>query len=341
MSVVNSGFAWADLDDPLREELGAIGRTEAYGPILDLTNDLIESSADIEHIITFLDDSPTAEHRRLAAVLRRIFCQVLEERLDALERDFSDDRYRLYAALFDLHLIDKNPERLRGVLTLNYDDYVEQAIAAVNGTEVDYGFRTEPSADREPTVTVLKLHGSFDWVDRWPVRRTKSGDHLWIPPGIRKEKQRYPFNILWGRAREILDCDILRIVGCRLSPNDWDLVSLLFSTQHGGPTPYSVEIIDAPSRAFELNERYPYLRVQSLVHIEDDGIGNEVVAHLVGGEPRKFDQLDEQRKEDLLKKEDNWFRVWLALKADALNANPAIGPIPEDRVNVLRLLAGR
>ena len=201
-----------------------------YMPLADFVNELVDD-VDFEHMITFFDESPSAVHRDFAGALRRVFERVLKQELAQAKRDLGQDRLGLYSALLDMYNVDGISERLQGILTLNYDDYIEDAAKAVYGAEVDFGV----GVDQEPNrgLSVLKLHGSFGWSDVWPIRTGKRiGRPLWIPPGIRKAKDRYPFNLVWGLAREVLDCDILRVVGCRLGPSDWDLISLLFSTRH-------------------------------------------------------------------------------------------------------------
>ncbi len=79
-------------------------------------------------------------------------------------------------------------------------------------------------------------------------------------PSIEKRTEQYPFNMLWGIAFEILECDILRIVGCRLSQNDWGLISLLLSTQLRTSKPYSIELINSHENGREIRERNGFLR---------------------------------------------------------------------------------
>src|SRR5207249_3124295 len=122
-------------------------------------------------------------------------------------------------------------EELGGILTINYDEYIEQAIQSFQDQSVDFGIDVRGNERKRNSIRLLKLHGSFGWEDAWPIVVKGGATKLcWIPPGIQKARDRYPFDVLWGLAREMLDCDVLRIVGCRLSPNDWDLISLLFST---------------------------------------------------------------------------------------------------------------
>ena len=177
----------------------------------------------------------------------------------------------------------------------------------------------------------LKLHGSFAWEDAWPIRRREAGISsrpLWIPPGIRKGKERYPFNLLWGLARDVIDCDVLRVIGCRLGPSDWDLISLLFGTRHANRDrnlPYSIEIIDSPKQAVSLQESYPCLDVKSLFEIDTLGVGRNLVGEFLGTAPCRYDTLsdgDTARLREVVERRgnENWFRRWLVQMGEGLQA---------------------
>ena len=297
-----------------------------YRTLTSLVNDIIDSEANIEHVITFLDQSPSAVHRSFANDLRILFHTILRQRLDTIKRDIGDARYSLYAALLDMHQVDQCPELLRGILTINYDEYIEAAVTEVYGRPVDFGIALQGKAISEPRLRLLKLHGSFTWNDEWPVsrtRRARSNNPLWITPGIRKSKEHYPFNVLWGLAREMLDCDVLRIVGCNMGATDWDLISMLFTTRHtkaGRSRPYSVEVIDSPQHAFYLQTLYPYLDVRSIFEILGMDIGQQLVAEISNGPPQPYDKLSESEQAQLRRRagtQNNWFRTWLKHMAEA------------------------
>ena len=224
----SQGLLMKHLGEVMQRAVGDMIRNRPeYETLHDLVNDIIAPSTDYEQIITFLDESPSAIHRRFADDLRSTFHGVLRTRLDAVAQEVEAKHFRLYSALLAMHRLPSFPEQMVGLLTINYDDYLERAIRDVFETSADYGIHIEgagtPAYD---APKLLKLHGSFSWRDSWPVAITNDDpDPLWIPPGIHKTKTRYPFNYLWALARELLDCDILRIVGCRLSPRDWDLIS--------------------------------------------------------------------------------------------------------------------
>ena len=301
-----------------------------YRPLLGVVNEIVEEEADFEHLITFFDESPSAVHRAFADGMREVFEEVLNARLQEIEMEYGSKRMSLYAALFDMYNVKGIDESLHGVLTLNYDDYIEVAAAEIydlRRIDMDFG----ESTNEAKRSWFLKLHGSFAWEDAWPIRRRAAGSSsrpLWIPPGIRKGKERYPFNLLWGLARDVLNCDVLRIIGCRLGPSDWDLISLLFGTRHANrerDLPYSIEIIDSPKNAARLQESYPYLGVKSLFEIDTLGVGRNLVGEFLGTAPRRYDALSDAettRLREVVERSgnENWFRRWLVQMGEGLQA---------------------
>ena len=301
-----------------------------FGPLRGVVNEVVDESADFEHLITFFDESPAASHRRFAEELRRIFEEVLRSKLVAIESELGKARVSLYSALLDMHNVEGLNEALNGILTLNYDDYIEDAVHEV------YDDAGDPDDDTSPKLgtgsangwTFLKLHGSFGWEDSWPIAgRSISSDSrpLWIPPGIKKGKERYPFNFVWGLARDVLNCDVLRVIGCRLGPSDWDLISLLFGTRHANTDrsrPYSIEIIDSPVVAATLKNSYPYLDVRSIFEIDTLDVGRNLVSDYLGGLPRRLDALSRDERDTLLQlaqsRNENWFRTWLVKMGEGL-----------------------
>ena len=330
------GILMEDLKAPLTAKVRELYESdeEKYNSLKKLMHDVInEESADLEQVITFLDESPSSVHKQLADDLRQTFEIVLRTQLGTIEKEIDDDRFSLYATLLDMYQVSQCPEELHAILTLNYDEFIEDAASSIEHP-VDFGIRLQEHDLSHKGLKLLKLHGSFGWKDAWPIPRVNDDEAtLWIPPGIQKGKQRYPFNVLWGLARDSLDCDVLRIIGCRLSPNDWDLISLLFATYHAHaakPSPYIVEVIDSPAHAFELKRSYPYLDIRSILEIEFMGIGSELVAELAGESYRdvEFHSLTpEEQKEicDTIGTEENWFHIWLKQMAEAFERKPGVG----------------
>ena len=320
------GILMKDLHSSLADKVRELFKSEKdkYGTLEKLINEVVcEETIDIEQVITFLDESPSSIHRQLADDLRRIFQMVLRDQLDTIEEEIDDGRFSLYAALLDMYQVEKCPEELHAILTLNYDEFIEDAAASIEHP-VDFGIQLQERDFSHEGLKLLKLHGSFGWKDVWPIPRVDNDNQepVWIPPGILKSKQRYPFNLLWGLARELLDCNILRVIGCRLGSNDWDLISLIFTSRHthASRPPYVVEVIDSPKHAIELKRLYPYLDIRSIFEIEMMEIGNHLVGHFTKGPPQAFDSLTSKQLKDMydtIKPEENWFHVWLKQMAEA------------------------
>ena len=321
-----------DLSEEIHEKLHDLVE-EKYSTnksVQRLVNEVIDADADVEQVITFLEESGSHTHRTFAGELRIAFKEVLQKRLDRVQDDLETHSAELYATLIDMHLIPGFEEKLSGVLTLNYDGLLESAVWNLHGMGVDYGVSIFDPHKSQDLLTILKLHGSFDWADEWPINRKNKGDSewmpLWIPPGIQKAKANYPFNVLWGMARELLECDILRIVGCKLSANDWDLVSMLFTTkhvhtQHG---PYEIEVIDTPFTARRMGTEFPYLQPKSLIEL-GGGVGARFIGEALNIAPKEFKNLSDQERKSAAKVVSetvpNPFYRWLKLRAEILYEN--------------------
>jgi hypothetical protein len=291
--------------------------------IRSLVNDVVDAQTDFEHLLTFLADTPSASYQEFAERLKTVFSTVLRAALDRARVEGGDHHARLYAVLVDMHQVESLGESLAGFLTLNYDSFLEHAIQHFHARGVDYGVRIDGIEALGDPIPVLKLHGSFSWRHVWPIALGGDMDPgLWIPPGIRKAKTDYPFNAIWGAARALLDCDVLRIIGCNLGPNDWDLVSLLFTTMHGRESapPYEIEVVGPPSLAGRIADAFPYLNVRSLFQIPQ--IGPQLVAEVLGAGPDEFDGLDATQQciaiTNAGSKVTNPFEQWLRLKGEVM-----------------------
>jgi hypothetical protein len=294
--------------------------------ITTLVNDVVDAKTDFEHLLTFLEDTPSHRYRAFAARLKTVFSKVLRTTLEDVRQELGDNHSLLYAVLVDMHDVEQSGESLAGILTLNYDSFLEHAIERTLDRDVDYHVTVDVPSDREAgrPIPVLKLHGSFSWRHTWPIEVAEAIESaLWVPPGIRKAKGDYPFNAIWGAARELLDCDVLRIIGCNLGPNDWDLVSLLFTTMHGREStgPYEIEIVGRPQTASRIADEFPYLNVKSLFELPE--VGPQFIAEALGSEPVDFATLDEseQRRavENAGSKIANPFEHWLRIKGELMH----------------------
>lgn len=315
------GILMSDLNLPMRESLrDLVEETYPQEDSLHTLVNTLDESTDFEHLCTFLEEAPSVVHRKFGQDMKQIFEKVLRSQLRLIREENDSDPVELYAVLLDLHRIKDCMESLEGILTTNYDEYIEKANEKLIGLPIDFGIRVLPSSPQPRGIRLLKLHGSLGWRQTWPITRGEdSHTTVWMPPGIQKNKTEYPFNVLWGLAREMLSCDVLRVVGCRLGPNDWDLVSLLFTMRHADLTSRPrIEVIDAPLHAEHLKKSYPYLDIQSILELET--VGRQLVGELATGLPRELRELSIDEREDLIKSAGtrrNWFELWLRQKAEA------------------------
>jgi len=312
------------LAERMRELVYSDPEFEKYPGVKRLVNEVVDDTTDFEQLITFLEEAPSKTHRRFAAGLKNVFSTVLRSSLDAVRDELGPAHSDLYAALIDMHEVPQNQEDLRGFLTLNYDVFLEHAIESHHELAVDYGITVDPMDEAGRSIRLLKLHGSFGWSDQWPAASTTNHiAGLWIPPGIRKLKADYPFNTLWGLAREMLDCDVVRIVGCNLGPNDWDLVSLLFTTMHthADANSYRIEVVGWPDQAEKVASMFPYLQVDSLFTLEF--VGPEIVGEVMGSGPTSWNDLSDSDQatatEQAGRSISNPFEYWLRIKGENMN----------------------
>ena len=317
------GILMRHLGEPLRSRLSELIDNDFAGEtsLEYLVNSVIDDTTDFEHVITFLDDAPSRRHREFAQAMRKAFEQVLRHRLQLINEETQGDAIRLYKVLLDIYRIPHQPEILQGFITTNYDEYLENAIEEAGNYSIDFGVHVEPLPQGDEVIRLLKLHGSFGWRDTLPISREQTEEAtLWIPPGINKAKQAYPFNALWGLAREMLSCDVLRVVGCRLGANDWDLISLLFAMRHvdSVSTP-QIEVIDAPLLVEELKKSYPYLELQSILDIEP--VGSRLIDDFTTWGPQPFSSLAAEDQHEAIRLaglDRNWFDIWLRAKVECL-----------------------
>ena len=200
---------------------------------------------DIEKLISLLSATGIEKGRRQAEKLRQFY---YEEILDGLTKSGLLNKPELSIGLLEMHkngLLSEKVEKLTGIISLNHDNLFQVASQTVHGC-IFLGFKFKSKQglfkDDRKAPLIIKPHGSFDWRGASPIQvlglkpKSKySKNMLWIPPTILKESKDYPYNKLSGLAYEALasKCNVLRIIGCSLSQNDWNMISLLFNSQYG------------------------------------------------------------------------------------------------------------
>jgi len=177
-----------------------------------------------------------------------------------IENILSGSRTRgfyLHKALLELHQhpLTKAAEQLTGLISLNYDDILDQAYQLYLGDPI-YCFTLEdtPSEDKVP---LLKLHGSFNWKSK-KIRGRRRTIEI-IPLGTAKNYLHAPYGFIWNRALEVLiECDTLRVIGCSLSPNDSHFIDLMFKAHLEGGRAFDIEIINHEKAGEDIKGNYGF-----------------------------------------------------------------------------------
>jgi hypothetical protein len=290
----------------------------------NIWNELIDDRVDIEHLISIMEAN---YNYKVTNDLRKYYSQAISELSNNIVTA-EDSSINLYSILFDMYSIKGFSEDIDCVLTLNYEDIFEESIKQHLGKNFDYIIENSKQGNTKKSIPVLKLHGSFNWKNVRPVEIDKSGtvisngDALWIPPGVEKKKEKYPFNLLWGKAFEyLLECDVLRIIGCSLSRNDWDLIPLIYSTNkfNSRSRPFEIEIIDYPSQCDKIISQYQYLKIKHIFDIKEVSLFllRQHFPHLANVNEIS-DEVREELTNNIVPPNYNIFSMWLQAIGEGL-----------------------
>jgi len=212
----------------------------------------------IELFISLLEKNSTNKDLVDAAEKIDLLRQLVEEDITKILTADRCSNFLLHNALFELHhkTSFKDQETLIGIISTNYDTILDEAYKEIYKCDPYYAFpHTE---DKNEKIPLLKLHGSFGWDS--VILFGKERKIPIMPLGVNKNYLQLPYNYIWGQAFEILvDCDILRIVGCSLNPNDIQLIDLLFQTHLTREKPFVIEIINRQDDAKMFKSNYDFL----------------------------------------------------------------------------------
>lgn len=222
---------------------------------------------DIEQVIGQIEETNLKQQNQMAEKLRELYCQDIT---DNLEKAGVLKDPTLIKALFEMHQnLTNHNEELLGIISLNHDNLAEIAsIEILKGLNLGFEFKT-PGAfiNQKLDQKIIKLHGSFNWRISNPIRIEKEykkdqSNRLWIPPTVFKELRNYPFNKLLGLSFELLSkCDVLRVIGCSLSQNDWRIISLIFNAQRTcWNYCFEIQLIMTDKSGVEIKRNLGYLK---------------------------------------------------------------------------------
>lgn len=277
---------------------------------------------DIEQLITLYESTGVSRHHKIATNLKSLFRQEVLQRLP------KGHVPKLITALIDMHEIEDAEEKIVAILTLNYDSLAEYAVQQIRDG-IDYVINFERCDDpglslKTLTIPILKLHGSFNWKNDVPLsivepdRIDDVEDVMWIPPGVIKRREQYPYSLLWAKARELLNCDILRIIGCSLNRNDWELISLLYTTKkfNSHKQHYTIQLIDYEDVGKTKQDDYPYLSIERITELK------EVREYI--RESFRVKSIGSAVEEMLKNRTINIFEYWLRSKGEKIKRNKSI-----------------
>jgi hypothetical protein len=226
----------------------------------------------IELFISLLEINKIEEDK--IAYLKNLIQEDIKEILSKKRKN----GFYLHKALFELHNHNelKKKEELLGIISLNYDDILDEAYRDQLTCEPYYCLT---SINRDNHIPLLKLHGSFNWQDI-KIYGKKTKVEI-IPIGVNKNYLMPPYNFIWGQAYELLlKCDILRIIGCSLSQNDVGLIDLLFKAHKTKKMPIEIQIIDfQPMNGHHhIKDNYGFLpNIIDPIGIENGLIADELI----------------------------------------------------------------
>lgn len=209
-----------------------------------------DGSLNIELLISLFASNqiPNADHK--VNSLKRLVQEDILKRLSPSRKK----RFYLHKSLLELHKLIDNRENLLGIISLNYDDILDEAYEACQ-LPVNYCL-TSKDVD-SGSLPLLKLHGSFNWRRRKIYERAKTISI--IPLGLNKNYLIPPYSFIWNRAFEILVlCDTLRIIGCSLNQNDIGLVDILFKAHLERVNCFEIEIIDFQKQGDQIKNSYGF-----------------------------------------------------------------------------------
>jgi hypothetical protein len=224
-----------------------------------------KGSLNIELFISLIESSKIDRWSDKTSRLKQLVRKDIERILTASRKK----HFYLHKALFELHERRKMKaeEKLIGVISLNYDDVLDQAFREFHG-EPNYCFSLEKEALSSKKIPLLKLHGSFNWSGRNIRGRARTIEI--IPLGANKNYLHAPYGFIWNRALEVLvECDTLRVIGCSLSPNDAHLIDLLFKAHLEKGKPFEIEIISSEKTGEQIRWNYGFFpKIRKLTEIE-------------------------------------------------------------------------
>jgi hypothetical protein len=251
-----------------------------------------EGSLNIELLISLFETNRIPNSENKIRGLKQLVQKDIISRLSPTRKR----KFYLHKALLELHSLIEEREILTGIISLNYDDIIDDAYITIRQKKPNYCHTSE--RETQGDFPLLKLHGSFNWTNIRTYGKTKAIPI--IPLGINKNYLIPPYNFIWSRAFEVLaHCDILRVIGCSLNQNDIGLIDLLFKAHLERNGYFELQIIDFQKQGDQVKNNYGFF--PGIIKPKD--IENSLIA------------------DDQILKEDgtgNPFKIWLRAKSERM-----------------------
>lgn len=230
-----------------------------------------DGADNIELFITLLENNSTSKDLENAPAKASLLRKLVEEDIGKILTTEVLSKFELHKALFELYekTSFKNQETILAIFSLNYDVVLDDAYKDVLGKDPDYAF---PYPGKDPgKIPLLKLHGSLGWDNVTFLGKPNQKIPI-MPLGMNKNYLQLPYNYIWGKAFEaLMECNILRIVGCSINPNDVQLVELLFKSHLARQEPFIIDIINRQEAGSTFKSNYNFFpKIRLANEIEND-----------------------------------------------------------------------
>jgi hypothetical protein len=212
-------------------------------------------SLNIELLISLIENSKVCDWANKTSHLKKL----VKIDINNILTESRTKHFYLHKALLEFHGHEKTKtkENVIGHISLNYDDVLDQAYKTMLGVKPNYCFSLENDHTTINNIPLLKLHGSFNWVKQF-IRGKKRRIEI-IPLGSSKSYLHAPYGFIWNRALEILiECDVLRVIGCSLNSNDIHLIDLLFKAHLERSRAFDIEIVDFDVTGEAIQKNYGF-----------------------------------------------------------------------------------
>lgn len=157
-------------------------------------------SLNIELLVSLLESSKIHGWAAKTARLKNL----VEHDIKAVLKKSLTKRFFLHKALLEFHELPvvRSKEELLALISLNYDDVLDQAYKELIFKQINYSFSLRTDLPSSSKLPLLKLHGSFNWKNQQILGNRRTVEI--IPVGSSKSYLHAPYGFIWNRALDSL-----------------------------------------------------------------------------------------------------------------------------------------